>query len=93
MRVLLERSGINSVAPSTKYDSVALLWAAENGHEEVVRILLERSDINADGPDRGGRTPLMWASGRESEGVVRILLERNDVNPDKPVLADITSIL
>ena len=83
VRVLLERSDINSGTPSTKYGSAPLLWAAENGHEGVVRILLERNDVNPNKLDGHRRTPLLWASKNGHEGVVRMLLERNDVNPDK----------
>ena len=83
VRVLLERSYINSDTPGSDYGSAPLLWAAENGHEGVVSILLERSDVNPDKPDGLGRTPLSWASESGHEGVVRILLERSKVNPEK----------
>ena len=83
VRVLLERSYVNSNTPGFDYGSAPLLWAAENGHEGVVRILLERSDVNPDKPDRRRRTPLSWASRNGHEGVVKILLERSDVNPNK----------
>ena len=39
-----------------------LAWAALNGHEEVVRILLERDDIDPDKPDEYDQTPLRWAA-------------------------------
>ena len=62
----------------------ALIWAAIKGYEEVVKILLEREDIN---PNQAGtyygRTPLAWAAERGHEGVVRILLEREGVDPNQ----------
>lgn len=48
-----------------------LFWAARNGHKEVVRILLERSDINIEAVDEDGRTPLCVAAQREHEEVVK----------------------
>ena len=61
-----------------------LMWAAERGNEEVVRLLLTRNDVNPDKPDNDGTTPLWWASYCGHEGAVKLLLARNDVSPDKP---------
>jgi len=60
-----------------------LSWAAYNGHEEVVKILLGREEVNPDKPDNSGKTPLSYAAQSGHEGVVKILLEREEVNPDK----------
>ena len=57
----------------------ALHWAAQEGHEAVVRLLLESAegqkanDINA--KDKRGRTTLHWAARRGHVAVVRLLLE------------------
>jgi len=56
-------------------------WASRSQHEEVVRILLGRNDVNPDRADKRGRTPLSWAAEYGHEESVRILLERDDVNP------------
>ena len=61
-----------------------LAWAAWNGHEAIVKLLLGRADIDPDKPREDGRTPLMLASCNGHEGVVKMLLGRDDVNPDKP---------
>jgi len=62
----------------------ALTWASFRGHEEVVKKLLEREDINPDQADtRCCRTPLSWAAENGHEGVVKMLLQRDDVNPDR----------
>ena len=59
-----------------------LSWAAENGHEGVVKLLLERQDVNPDIRDAEfGRTLLSWAAGNGREGIVELLLERKDVDP------------
>ena len=66
--------------------TTALSWAAQRGHEEVVKMLLEREDINPDQPDiDGGRTALSWAAENGHEGIVKMLLEREDVNPDRDI--------
>ena len=65
--------------------NVAIAWASRRGHEGVVRVLLEQTDVNSGTPGTDyGSAPLLWAAENGHEGVVKILLERNDVNPDKP---------
>jgi len=62
--------------------STALIWAARKGNEEVVKILLERKDVNPNQPDADyRRRPISWAAAGGHEGVVKTLLEREDVNP------------
>jgi len=60
-----------------------LSWAARNGHEEVVKILLGRADVHPDKADTFGQTPLSNAAQNGHEGVVKMLLRREEVNPDK----------
>ena len=59
-----------------------LMWAAEGGHEEMVKLLLYRRDVETDSRDKGDRTPLWRASLGGYEGVVKLLLGRKEVNPD-----------
>jgi len=61
-----------------------LTWASRNGHEEVVKMLVGRDEVNPDVADEGGRTPLSYAAEGGYGEVVRLLLEREEVNPDKP---------
>jgi len=61
-----------------------LVWAAWNGHEGVVRILLRRDDVNPEKPGHFGQSPLCHAARNGHKGVVKILLGRDDVNPNKP---------
>ena len=61
-----------------------LAWAAHNGHEEVVKILLGREEVSPDKPCLEGLTPLSYAAWNGHEGVVEMLLRREEVNPNKP---------
>ena len=46
--MLLEREDINPDWADTEYDWTPLSWAAEKGHEGIVRMLLQREDGNLD---------------------------------------------
>jgi len=63
--------------------STPLLWAADNGHEAVVKLLLGCEDVNPNRPDKWGRTPIMWAARNGHEATVKLLLGREDVSPDR----------
>ena len=60
-----------------------LVWAALNGHEGVVKILLGRDDVNPNKPDVYDQTPLYCAAWYGHEGVVKTILARGDANSDK----------
>ncbi len=52
-----------------------LIWAAIQGHEEIVRLLVERGgDLEA--RNHNGDTALMWASLMGHKGVVELILDR-----------------
>ena len=55
-----------------------------NGHEGMVKMLLERDNASPDKPDNDDITPLSWAAFYGHEGVVKILLEQDDVNSHLP---------
>ena len=62
-----------------------LLYAAGNGHEKIVELLLERDDVRADFHSsktmaRLCGTPLSFASWCGQETVVELLVNRKDVN-------------
>jgi len=59
-----------------------LAWAARNGHEEMVKMLLGREEVDPDEPNDYGQTPLFYAAEMGNEEVVKLLLGREEVNPD-----------
>lgn len=74
LRFLLDQ-GLQNVQ-----DSSLMLEAAKEGHEDVVRLLLERMDAYPDSKDNKGRTPLSWAAGNGHELVVKLLIEQSNIN-------------
>ncbi|KAL7908150.1 hypothetical protein GGI35DRAFT_486294 [Trichoderma velutinum] len=58
--------------PEDGYNRTPLSWAAENGHEAVVRLLLSKG-ANPKATDHLGLTPLSWATQGGHEGIVRLL--------------------
>jgi ankyrin repeat protein len=59
-----------------------LSWAAEYGHESVVKLLLETGKVDVDSKDNYGQTPLSWAAENGHESVVKLLLETGKVDVD-----------
>jgi hypothetical protein len=54
------------------YGNTALIFAAQNGHQEIVRILLEKgADPNM--KDQYGNTALIFAAQNDHQGIVRLL--------------------
>jgi len=61
-----------------------LSWASRNGHDGIVKLLLEGKGVSPDGPDNRGQTPLSWAARSGHDRIVKILLGQKNVSPDKP---------
>ncbi|KAL8367828.1 hypothetical protein RB599_003644 [Gaeumannomyces hyphopodioides] len=57
-----------------------LLWAAANGREAVVKLLLATGKVDVDSKDKRGRTPLSWAAENGHEAVVKLLLATGKVD-------------
>ena len=66
----------------------ALMWAAQQGNEAVVRKLLAQGNAN---PDKPEKTPL-WSAAKKGYERVKLLVARNTVKPDKPNHMDQTPL-
>ncbi|UKZ78861.1 hypothetical protein TrVFT333_006607 [Trichoderma virens FT-333] len=69
--------------PEDSYNRTPLSWAAENGHEAVVRLLLNKG-ANPKATDHLGLTPLSWAIQGGHEAIVRLLNTSNQELPSPP---------
>jgi ankyrin repeat protein len=76
---LLE-SGHNPDLKDT-YTRTPLSYAAENGHDAVVKMLLAKG-VDPNSKDKYGQTPLSYAAEWGRTAVVKLLLENNRVDPD-----------
>jgi len=61
-----------------------LSWAAQTGHDGVVKLLLGQGDINPNRQDNYNRTPLLLAAQNGHEGVVQLLLGQEGIRPNQP---------
>ncbi|KAI9781186.1 MAG: hypothetical protein M1839_006294 [Geoglossum umbratile] len=64
------------------YRRTPLSWAAEKGHEAVVKLLLATEKVDLDSKDSYGQTPLSWAAEKGHETVVKLLLATEKVDLD-----------
>ena len=60
-----------------------LMLAAQRGHLEVVKLLLQTEKVDLDGKDSEGKTPLIWACEKGKLEVVELLLKTGKVDPDR----------
>jgi hypothetical protein len=83
-RLLSQPSGNIGISADSKDEGgrTPLSYAAEKGHEAVVKLLVKRGDVKADSKDKNGRTPLMHAAEKGHKAVVKLLVERGDVEAD-----------
>ena len=72
MNLLLERGDINPGLPD-RNGRTLLLFVAEWGRQDLVKLLLGREDVNPDLPDTNGQTFLSYAATKGREGIVRLL--------------------
>lgn len=71
---LMARKDIREHFTSEGYAS-GLAYASENGHESVVRLLLNSGKVHPNQKDSLGNTALWWAAMNGNEAVVKTLLE------------------
>ncbi|KAF7507240.1 hypothetical protein GJ744_010798 [Endocarpon pusillum] len=72
-QTLIQQGNIPDVKDS--YLQTPLLWAAKNGHEAVVKLLLEAGAEKEAKDNQYDQTPLLWAAQNGREAVVKLLLE------------------
>jgi hypothetical protein len=73
------RSDMNENTLGPFHDRSALHMAAENGHGQTVRLLLEHG-LDASLQDQSGRTPLHLGAENGHESVVRVLIDAMHAN-------------
>jgi len=78
--MLLERGDVNPDQPDTEYGRTPLSWAAENGHEGVVKMFLEWRDIRKATLDGKNTTPLSLSLSDGHYGTLAVPLERRNDN-------------
>jgi hypothetical protein len=68
----------NGHHPDSKdtYCRTPLLWAAGNGHEAVIELLLATNRVDPDSKDDANNTPLTWAIENGSYAAIELLLAR-----------------
>ncbi|RYP16766.1 hypothetical protein DL767_010132 [Monosporascus sp. MG133] len=76
--LLIEDKGAAIEAKYKEYGQAPLSWAAGEGHEALVRLLVEKGAA-IEAKDKEGRTPLSWAAAKGHEAVVRLLVEKGAV--------------
>lgn len=59
-------------AKYTSNNQTPLCWAAENGHEAFIKLLLNTGEVDADSKDEAGWTPLALAVREGHEAVVKL---------------------
>jgi ankyrin repeat protein len=69
-----------------------LSWAASQGAEQIVRLLLERQDVDPDSRDKYNRTPLSYAAGSGCVEIVQLLLQHSGVQPNLKNINDRTPL-
>ena len=78
VKFLLDK-GVN-VNTRNVFKETALHYVACSNYEAIMKVLLERNNIQADLKDDFGMTPLSYASENGYQAIVNMLLERNDID-------------
>ncbi|EGN97177.1 hypothetical protein SERLA73DRAFT_10382, partial [Serpula lacrymans var. lacrymans S7.3] len=79
---LLGNDAAVCVNPKDNNRDTPLSQAAFQGHVEIVKLLLERDDVDADSKNNGGWVPLLRAAYRGHVEIVKLLLARDRIDVD-----------
>lgn len=74
--------GKNNIDEKDSSHRTPLLIAAQEGHESVVKLLLDTHKVDCNSPDEIGRTPLSYAAQGCHQGIVELLLNISGVDVD-----------
>ena len=74
------------------WEKCPLSCAASEGHEGIVKLLLDDGRLDPSAKDRYGRTPLHCAASGGHDNIVRLLLDREDVDPDVKDMSMVTPL-
>ncbi|OJJ70221.1 hypothetical protein ASPBRDRAFT_56939 [Aspergillus brasiliensis CBS 101740] len=78
--LLLATEEVNVNLQDPRYGRSPLAWAAGQGHEGVVKLLLATGKVDVDSRSTRGHTPLSWVAWEGHETVVNILLATGEVD-------------
>lgn len=71
---------VNTYDSDHGFGQTAIHWATENGHDEIVRLLLETGKVTVDQTDLIGDTALVKAASNGHSSIVRLLCATDHVN-------------
>ena len=74
VKLLLERADVNPNFRDTTYNQTPL-WMASTAGDEILRMFLQRKDVEINGQSRWGETPLYQAIQRNHLSAAKMLLE------------------
>jgi len=82
LRIILQRTNQVNVDMNSEDGEgyTPLLWAAEEGHDAVVKLLMETGQVNIESKNYFNQTPLSLAAENGYKAVVKLLLETGQVN-------------
>ncbi|KAL6835632.1 hypothetical protein J3E69DRAFT_319241 [Trichoderma sp. SZMC 28015] len=77
---LLATNKVDPDSRDKRTGRTALSWATENGHNDVVKLLLDTNKVNVNSTNGDGSTPLHYASLRQHEDIVNLLLDTRSID-------------
>lgn len=70
------------IAVLDKTGQAAIIYAAAEGHTNIIQLLLQRTDVNSNVLNKHGQTALILAVARGHVDAVKLLLQRADIDPN-----------